>query len=304
MKPDGYQLGMNLKPLENMKRLLIILFLFAAYTPLLAQKHLILDNQQVIPIKKAKIKDGVVQYKTTSGDKIKTPKEEVVGFYEHGILKDAVYYVVEDQFLKRKVEGKINVYVKSVSTTEFTGLGGENDTTDKTFYIEKDGKVEVLLRPNDVWNSNKLYLPVMEEYVGDDPEALAEIKKPFYVHHEQFLNVIINYNIRNFESSPIPEDVKYGDVIIFRSNEDQNSDPLKVYANGQQYELNSGEKVTIKVRTDDFSKICFEQGFVKYCNIVIGLEDFSKYYMVDAKENIMPSVSRKDKNTMESMTLP
>lgn len=254
---------------------------------------LLQDGQKINFTKKKESGDKLIL--TDKKQKREINVNEVKGYFED--YEFIIYYKkpfnsTRNQYLRRTLEGKINLYQKTTTTKSYNGNGGYSYINSEEYYIEKGDRFELIFETGVVGQGKKQRIEILKSLVSDSDVTLNSISEDFKLTSENLINVIRNYNIQKYESKVTLDTSSLSTIVFYRVGKDiaksiseriqyrnLSDDSISISIHNKSFILPSYEWQEVKIPVNELIKMCMGNTN-SYCDLINAHNLFKIYIEV------------------------
>lgn len=242
--------------ITSLKCILVCLF-FSATISLVDAQHIVqLKNGRRIEADNIKINiSGDMRITTRDGGvKVKLAKEDIDFFTIEG---NPQFYLCpndkECNFYPRIMNGRIEGFEEI-----FQGSSQQGTFTSYYFYARKEGVTKFIISKNTVFHDRSKGKNFLKDFFADDPDMLERVNSDeFKFNYENVLDVINDYNVRNFSKKQIVDTVRGNFIFYIKARKEPVSVVQLSVNDSIIHPLPYAKLVPIEVKGDPV-KVCVE----------------------------------------------
>lgn len=223
-----------------------------------AQKKIILKTGQYVKCKDFALVDNVINVKLAEKGRMQLGVEQVRGLLDEDgnflFLKRVpkMLFSRNYHFLSREVDGQINVYRLFIAGSQTMYGRSPNQvilfsekTTDSLSEIYSSGMI----------NGKKDRRDALTELLSKDSASIAKLaSEDFKYREEEVLNLINNFNVKRFGSTPRAGGSDSSYLVVFRKN--RSVETSLTVNDGVALTIGSNNEVVLKLPRNEIVKLC------------------------------------------------
>jgi hypothetical protein len=263
--------------------ILFVLILFLQVNPAFNQSFVLQNTGEKVSFDQLTIKNDFLRITRPDGNKSDISFGDVRGFYSQELTtfyyKKASPDDSDPGFLKRIVEGTINLYIQEASSLMYVPTSKYRNTT--LLFLENGETYAKVFNSKAKRDERAVDLERLKNAVSDDPELIEFMESESYSHElDIIINIIRSYNLNNHEPLTDFDGLDLFPVTLYRAHKGEKNEPVNFTVSDMPYTLDKNESKRLKIPARQSVEICFGEGKEMICDLIRASDCFLKVYEV------------------------